>query len=87
MNHSTEDGKKKKKTCAPNISPKMINETNFPKYEKHLHKIDVDKLRQMMELTTCMNISQKTEFNEIQEINVVIDKDFNEKTRRNYWIR
>ena len=57
LKHSTEDGKKK--TCAPKIYSKMINESNFANYEKYLHEIDLDDFDRMMELTTCVNVSRQ----------------------------
>lgn len=44
LRHSAQDAKKK--TCAPRIYSKMINEANFTKYEKYLHQIDLDQLSQ-----------------------------------------
>ena len=75
LNHSTEHGEKK--TCAPRIYSKMINETNFTKYEKYLHEIDLDRLRQDDGVDYLNEyFKQRAGVNVIQEIGAVIDKYF-----------
>ena len=75
LKHSTEDGKKK--TCAPRIYSKMINESNFAKYEKYLHEIDLDRLRQEDGVDYLYEYFKSSAgVNEIQEIGGVIDKYF-----------
>ena len=75
LKHSTEDGKKK--TCAPKIYSKMINESNFAKYEKYLHEIDLDRLRQDDGVDYLYEyFKTRAGVNEIQEIGGVIDKYF-----------
>lgn len=75
LKHSTEDGKKK--TCAPKIYSKMINESNFAKYEKYLHEIELDRLRQDDGVDYLYEyFKTRAGVNEIQEIGGVIDKYF-----------
>jgi len=75
LKHSTEDGKKK--TCAPRIYSKMINKSKFAKYEKYLHEINLDRLRQDDGVDYLYGyFKTRAGVKEIQEIGGVIDKYF-----------
>ena len=55
----------------------MINESNFAKYEKYLHEIDLDRLRQDDGVDYLYEyFKTRAGVNEIQEIGGVIDKYF-----------
>ena len=60
----------------------MINETNFAKYEKYLHEIDLDRLRQDDGVDYLYEyFKRRAGVNEIQEIGAVIDKYFRIKRK------
>ena len=72
---STEDNKRK--TCAPRIYSKMINENNDGKYEKYLHEINMEELMQDDEMNYLHRyFKERAGINEIHEIGAVIDKYF-----------
>ena len=68
----------KKKTCAPLIYMKMMNEKNYTKYEKHTHTVDVNKLHADDGIDhSCNHFKNIAGVSEVQAIGPILDKYFN----------